>query len=159
MEIRITVVDEAGTVSFVAPAHVLKMLTAASAQGTADHRTLLNAAAAYDADALTPILNGLSVFDEHNGFGSTAEFTTRAGRPDADRMPPFRVVDEETRRRSLEAVGAGVVVFNLPARRIVQVQNAYNELRRRDRGRIWRDGRPTRALYRYELPPEWSIVP
>ncbi|CAA9526396.1 MAG: hypothetical protein AVDCRST_MAG73-606 [uncultured Thermomicrobiales bacterium] len=159
MEIRITVVDDAGAVSFVAPAHILKMLTAACAQGTADHRTLLNAASAYDADALTPILNGLWVFDEHNGASSVKEFILRAGWAPATEVPPFRVVDEDTRRRSLEGVGAGLVVFNLPARRIVQIQNAYNNLRRRDRGRIWRDGRPTRALYRYELPPEWRIVP
>ncbi len=49
--------------------------------------------------------------------------------------------------------------LDLPAQRIVQVQNSYAALLRRDRGRIRTAGRPTRHLYRYVLPDEWRLVP
>ncbi|HEX5497673.1 MAG TPA: hypothetical protein VFX03_00540, partial [Thermomicrobiales bacterium] len=71
----------------------------------------------------------------------------------------FRVTDEATQHRSLEPARYGLVVFNLPARRIVQVQNSYHDLLCADRGRLRRDGRPVRAYYRYALPDDWSIVP
>jgi hypothetical protein len=53
----------------------------------------------------------------------------------------------------------GLVVFNLKERRIIQIQNNYSNLERRDRGRIRVDGRPTDTLFQYELPVEWSLVP
>jgi hypothetical protein len=59
----------------------------------------------------------------------------------------------------LEPVRYGLVVFNLIARRIVQVQNSYANLERSDRGRIRVEGKPVRRLYQYSLPEEWSIVP
>jgi len=74
-------------------------------------------------------------------------------------LPPFRVVDDVTRAASLAPVSTGLILYNLTAQRIVQVQNSYCSLLRRDRGRIRASGRPTRHLYRYELPSEWSLVP
>jgi hypothetical protein len=53
----------------------------------------------------------------------------------------------------------GLVLFNIPSKRIVQIENHYANLERSDRGRIRRNGQPTRALYRYALPDEWQIVP
>jgi hypothetical protein len=83
-----------------------------------------------------------------------------AGAELAEETPEaFRVVDEATRRRSLEPGLGGLVVYNLRAKRIIQVQNSYADLQRKDRGRLRRDGRPVRAYYWYELPADWSIVP
>ena len=156
---RFTVVDRGGAMSFVGPCHALKVLAAACSHQPDDHRALLDHAGAYDQRLSGFVLDGLSVFDEHNSATNPeairAVLRERAGHD----APPFRVIDEVTRRRSLEPVKAGLVVFNLNARRIVQIQNSYAELKRRDRGRIRRDGKPTRVLYHYELPTEWSIVP
>ena len=156
---RFTVVDRDGTMSFVAPCHALKVLAAACSRRPADHRMLIALAADYDARLAAEVRDGLSLFDEHNVPGDARAIHIELRERAAHEAPPFRVVDELTRRRSLEPVRAGLVVFNLKARRIVQIQNSYADLLRRDRGRIRRDGRPTRALYRYELPADWSIVP
>jgi hypothetical protein len=51
------------------------------------------------------------------------------------------------------------VLYNLKARRIVQLVNQYGELLRQDRGRIRRGGEPTRLLYTYRLPDDWRILP
>jgi hypothetical protein len=52
-----------------------------------------------------------------------------------------------------------LVVFNLKERRIIQVQNNYADLRRKDRGRIRVDGEPTDLMFQYELPGEWALLP
>jgi hypothetical protein len=143
---RYTIIDDAGATSFVAPPHALKMLAAACSRGAADHLELLRVAEEFD-----PVL-----------FGEVmAELAAESVRADGaeNGKELFRVVDEATKRRSLEPARYGVVVFNLPARRIVQIQNSYSNLNRSDRGRLRRDGRPIRAYYRYVLPDDWSIVP
>ena len=71
----------------------------------------------------------------------------------------FTVVDPRTEEVSLSPVRAGVVVFNLVAKRIVQLQNTYSEIRRKGRVRVVRNNQPTDRVYRYELPPDWSLVP
>ena len=71
----------------------------------------------------------------------------------------FRVVDERTLQASLNPVKAGVVVFNLKDKRIVQIHNTYNEIRRKGKVRIVENGQPTNRVRRYELPPDWSLVP
>lgn len=75
------------------------------------------------------------------------------------RHPVLRVLDDETRRESLEPVSIGLVIFNLPAKRIIQVQNSYGVLKRSDRGRYFQDGQPTERLYFYRLPNDWSLLP
>ena len=75
------------------------------------------------------------------------------------RHPVLRVLDDETRRESLEPISIGLVIFNLPAKRIIQVQNSYGVLKRSDRGRYFQDGRPTERLYFYRLPSDWSLLP
>jgi len=60
---------------------------------------------------------------------------------------------------SKQAVKAGVVLFNLSAKRIVQIQNSYREITRSGRARVF-DGRGlTNAVYSYRLPRDWAIVP
>lgn len=73
--------------------------------------------------------------------------------------PVFRVTDAQTREKSQEPAGAGLIIFNLKAKRIIQVQNSFSHLRTSDRGRYHEDGRPTERLYFYRLPSDWSIVP
>jgi hypothetical protein len=70
----------------------------------------------------------------------------------------FRVIDSETRRMSLHPVKAGIVLFNLRARRIIQVQNTYSEVQRRGR-LIQRTDSGRNRVLRYELPATWIIVP
>jgi hypothetical protein len=156
---RFTVVDDGGTMSFVASGHALKILAAACSRHPSDHRDLIAKAADYDAEFAGAVLAGLSAFDAVRVQGGTVAVGDVLPPDSQDAASPFRVLDEETRRRSMEPARAGLVVFNLRAKRIVQVQNTYADLQRRDRGRLRRDGRPVRALYSYELPAEWSIVP
>jgi hypothetical protein len=148
---RFTIIDGSGATSFVAPPHALKMLTAACSKGAADHVELLRWAEEFDPVLFGGVIAELGVAPD--GCQAQTEFGTGNG------AAPFHVVDEATKRRSLEPERYGLVVFNLPARRIVQVQNSYHDLLRSDCGRLRRDGRPVRAYYRYALPEDWSIVP
>ncbi|CAA9588884.1 MAG: hypothetical protein AVDCRST_MAG18-4478 [uncultured Thermomicrobiales bacterium] len=158
-DMRLTMIDASGSVSFVAPAHGAKVLTAACSRGPATLDELLQIARPFDAEMVDGVLDGLALFDRHNGPGNYAAVSDMLATLKPRDMPPFRVVDEATRAASLAPVSAGLVLFNLRAQRIVQVQNSYSSLLRRDRGRIRTSGAPTRHLYRYELPGEWSLVP
>jgi hypothetical protein len=156
---RFTIVDRAGTVTFAGPPHALKALAAGCSAGADNHRSLIQALASYDADLSASVLNGLAIFDEHVLAASPDSVRAWLGEFAERRDRPLRVVDETTRRISLEPRRLGVVIFNLAARRIVQVQNSYAELLRADRGRVRVDGRPTARIYRYALPEDWSILP
>jgi hypothetical protein len=156
-DFRLTVIDPLGAVSFVSPAHGAKILTAACSKNPPSFADLFALARPYDTELIDTILDGLAHFDEHNGPGN---YRTILDMLDGGGVKvPFRVVDVGTRRASLAPVGSGLVIYNLTAQRIVQVQNSYCNLLRRDRGRIRASGRPTRHLYRYELPGEWQLVP
>ncbi len=156
---RFTVVDGSGTMSFVAPGYALKILTAACSKRPQDHRALFAFAEEYDPRLAGGVVKGLSRFDADRRRADSDVPGAEMADDTSIAPPPFRVVDEVTRRRSLEPAHAGLVVFNLTAKRIVQIQNSYGDLLRKDRGRLRRDGRPVRALYSYELPADWSIVP
>ena len=156
---RFTVVDARGTVSFLAPPHALKALAAGCSRGATDTRELLTLLRDYDPDLSDGLVADFHRFDEHNTATTYEAFRRGVGEADPAAWPPFRVFDERTRQASLQPVDRGLVLFNLVTRRIVQVQNQYRNLERRDRGRIRSEGRPTRQLYRYELPQEWRIVP
>lgn len=160
---RFTVIDKEGTVSFVAPCNALKALVAACSKAPHDLEGLLSASTKYDNELKDYVLNGLAMFDEHNGESNYGNIHSAidyaAEQRSAHEIPAFRVVDETTRKASLEPVKAGLVLFNLKERRIIQVQNTYDEVKRRDRGRIHEGGVPTKRLYHYELPMEWQIVP
>lgn len=146
---RFTLVDAAGAVSFVAPAYALKMIAAACAKG---------------ADQVGAVVEGLGEYDPTLA-ASLGEGLQRLAPdvPAADAAPdpgaPFRVMDEATRAMAQEPASVGLIVVNLVERRLVQVQNTYADLKRSDRGRMRRNGRPVQLLYRYELPEEWRIVP
>jgi hypothetical protein len=156
---RFTIVDRTGTISFPGPPHGLKALAAGCSAGAEDHLVLLESLERYDADLAAFVLSGLAVFDEH--VAAANPDTVRAWLVGSDDSPsrPLRVVDEATRRLSLEPRRLGVVIFNLAARRIVQIQNSYSELLRADRGRVRVNGRPTSRIYRYSLPNDWLILP
>lgn len=154
---RFTVIDSRGTVSFVAPAHLMKAFAAGCADGAGDSADLLLAASACDQQEVDRIRRELHVFDEYHTSEQTDYLETWLSHDSAAR--PFRVFDQVSRQVSLRPEGSGLVVFNLIRQRIVQVQNSFAELRRRDRGRVRLNGKPTPRLYRYELPAEWRILP
>lgn len=154
---RFTIIDVAGAMSFVAPPHALKMLTAACSKGAADHVELLRRAEEFDPVLFGDVISGLTTPESE--VGSRLAVAAESAEPPAAGPEPFRVTDDATKQRSLQPARYGIVVFNLPARRIVQIQNSYSNLQRVDRGRLRRDGRPVRAYYRYALPDDWTIVP
>ena len=156
---RYTVADADGTVSFLGPAHALKMLVAACARGASTLAELLDFARRYDDQFPTAVLDGLAVFDEHNLRDNTRQIEAIMEDTSSFDWPPFRVYNDATRRASTQPGRSGLIVFNLGSKRIVQVQNSYSEIQRKDRGRIRTGGHPTRVLYFYDLPSEWSIVP
>jgi hypothetical protein len=156
--IRCTVIDSADTTTFVGPAHLIKVLTAACTANPADLRDLFKWAERYDAALVGDLAAGLAIFDEHNTASDHAHIDERlAEQPDY--ALPVRVVNPVTRQLSLKPAGAGLVVFNLNARRIVQVQNSYAEIQRQDRGRIREGGEPTDRIFHYRLPDEWALLP
>lgn len=157
--IRFTVIDETGTFSFVGPCHVIKMLVAACAHEPHTVGEMLEIARAFDPEFVDGVRSGIAVFDEHNTAGNLEAFASWRDKLAPADLPPFRVLDESGREASLEPAGTGLILFNLRSRRIVQIQNSYADVLRADRGRIRRNGRPTRTLYHYSLPDDWRIVP
>ena len=156
---RFTVVQGESTISFSAPCTFLKALVAAVSAGATDFPTLLANAASYDDYTAPTTLNGLAVFDERNSSENYENITRTIELADNKSLPVFRVVNELTRAASLQPVNAGLVIFNLTSHKIIQVQNSYAEIKRRDRGRIHEGGHPTSRLYYYTLPEEWQILP
>ncbi len=157
--IRFTVVDDRGTSSFVGPCHAIKMFAAACSRHPRRINQLLEYTRPYDEAFSRSIESGLAIFDEHNTRENYAAFLGLTKSTSSADLPPFRVFDERTRQLSLKPVATGLILYNLIARRIIQVQNSYAEILRADRGRVRQDGRPTRMLYYYALPEEWNIVP
>lgn len=157
--IRFTVADKDGTTSFVGPGHAIKMFVAACANEPSTVRDLLDLTRRYDDQFATDVLNGLSVFDEHNVRENTSSIEEIFTQTSASEWPPFRVFNDATRRASTHPGRAGLIVINLNEKRIVQVQNSYSEILRQDRGRIRAQGRPTRTIYHYRLPTDWALVP
>ena len=156
---RFTVVDRDSTVSFVGPDRALQVLVAACASQPQTLDELLEEATAYSADLAERVRSGLAVFDEHNAQGNYRWIHAALDYCKREEVPVFRVVDDRTREASLNPVWAGAVVFNLKAKRIVQIQNTYAEIKRKGRLRIMEGARPTNRVQRYELPPDWSVVP
>ncbi len=157
---RFTVIDVRGSISFVAPVGSLKPLIAACSHRPASIGELLRAVAPYDDQVAKDVASGLAVFDEHI-TPDTSERLHRLLNDEPERRPPvFRVLDERTREVSMRAARGGLVLFNLKARRIVQIHNNVLRVRRRDRGRVRSGGVPLDdQLYSYELPTDWSLVP
>lgn len=156
---RFNVVDSQGSVSFTGPAHGLKVLAAACSQGAESTQDLLHKAKRYDKLWAEDVRAGLRVFDEHNLDSLSSGFVSILESDDDACHYPFRVMDRVTRARSMIPGRLGLVVINLKAKRIIQIQNSYGDLARIGRGRIRSDGKPTRSLYQYRLPDVWKIVP
>lgn len=145
---RFNVIDADGTVSFLAPAYALKMVAAACSRGVAELPSLIDGIGEFDPSLATDLRDAL---DRRDDVGTRFE--------EFDPVTPFRVGNDETRAAAQEPGSAGLIVVNLSEKRIVQVQNTYADLKRRDRGRMRRNGRPLRLMYHYDLPEEWRIVP
>jgi hypothetical protein len=157
--LRCTVVDEKGGVSFITHGDALPALVAACATNPRTLEELLARAEPYYHNLMEYVMAGLAVFDEHNTEGSYEAIHKALTTLPRHRQPVFRIVDDLTREASLRPVKAGVVIFNLKARRIVQMVNSYREIQRSGRARVF-DGRShTEAVYSYRLPEEWALVP
>ncbi|MDA8189538.1 MAG: hypothetical protein M0T85_15475 [Dehalococcoidales bacterium] len=156
---RYTVIDKWGAVSFVADCHALAALVAGCAEGAEDLDELLEFAERYDQRLREYVTCGLAVFDEHNADGNHTSIHEALAYCAPHEIPVFRVVDDETRQASLQSVKAGIIIFNLTDRRIVQIQNTYSEIRRKGKVRMHDGTRLTNKMYPYELPPDWSVVP
>lgn len=151
---RFNVIDDQGTVSFLGPRHGSKMVAAACG---ANHRSLdsmLTYLEALDEVWASAISRGLRAFDARRSAREPSD-----AKADVDWREPFRVVDSETRTQSMRGSSLGLFVVNLKERRIVQVDNRSTDLTKAGKGRVRRNGRPTRMLFRYDLSPEWNLVP
>lgn len=156
---RFTILGEDGSISFSGPGHALKALTAACSEGISSYRRLLDRLGQFDQSLSTSIINDLAVFDELVVQGSPSTIDAWLENDPPAGRSVFRILDDRLRRRSLLPGRLGIVLFNLPEKRIVQIENSYGALQRSDRGRIRLQGKPVNRYYDYELPDEWAIVP
>ena len=104
-DMRLTVVDEAGTVSFVAHASAAAALTAACSHNPATLRDLLDASERYDRGLRATVLRGLAVFDEHNLPDDLSDIHSQLDTLPARQTPVFRVLDAVTRVACLATQG------------------------------------------------------
>jgi hypothetical protein len=157
---RYTIIHEQGGVSFVGDEFMLPALVAACSSNPTTYEGFFAALHEYDRRPRDHVFNGLSIFDEYNVPGNYAAIHRVLEETPPTQTPPFRIVDERTRQASLEPVKAGLVIFNLKDRRIVQVQNGAGHAAeltgtaQHHNGRSW-----TRRVHPYELPEGWRIVP
>ncbi len=156
---RFTIVDTTSTVSFIGPDRALHALVAGCAQGADSIGDLLDRAAPFVRDLRERVLSGLAVFDEHNSEGNTRWIHAAFDYCKPEEVPVFRVLDDRTRDMSLSPVWAGAVVYNLKSRRIIQIQNTYSDIKRKGRLRVLEGAAPGNRIQRYELGPEWTVVP
>lgn len=157
--LRCTVIDPRGAVSFIVEGEALSALTAACARNPDSLETLLEGSERFYEGLRERVLNGLAIFDERNAGSNHNAVHAALDYCEPYEQPVFRVVDDRTREESLRPVKAGAVIFNLPAKRIIQLQNSYREIRRAGRARVVSAAGPTNRLYSYRLPKEWSLVP
>jgi hypothetical protein len=158
-DIRLTVVDGAGTVSFVAHASAAVALAAACASDPATLRELLDASTKYDRGLRDRVLNGLAVFDEQNLPDDLSAIHQQIETLAPRQLPAFRVLDAITREESLRPVRNGCVLYNLPARRIVQIENTYEPLTASGEVNYHNGQFLSIRLVPYHLSPDWAIVP
>lgn len=156
---RLTVIDHVGTASFVAHSSAALALTAACADNPTTLDGLLTASQRYDRGLRALVQRGLAIFDEHNLPDQLGNIHRQIAELPPRDIPPFRVFDPITREASLRPVRAGVVLFNLPAQRIVQIENTYEPLSRSGEVNFHNGKFLSIRLLPYELPPTWSIVP
>lgn len=126
---RFTIVDDESAVSFVAACESLDSLVAACAGNPRTVEDLLASLARLDSRLEDYVSCGLAIFGEHNVDGHYQVIRSALRFCAPQEVPVFRVVDGETRRASLQPVKAGIVIFNLGARRIVQMHNTNTTIR------------------------------
>lgn len=156
---RFNIIDPAGVVSFLGPRHGSKMIAAACG---ANHRHLdgmLTFIQSLDDLWARDVERGLRAFDAEWFGGELPRNAKEPQGTERNWQRPFRVIDAESRQASMRPGPLGLLVINLKDQRIVQVDNRSIGLRRMDRGRVRRNGKPTRMLFRYRLPSDWAIVP
>lgn len=156
---RLTVVDRDGTISFVAHTSAAVALTAACSHDPETLGALLDASHKYDRGLRDLVRNGLAVFDEHNMLGDTRRIHAQLQQLPPRDIPAFRVLDDVTREASLQPVRAGVILFNLLRKRIVQIANTDERLARTGEVNYHNGKFLSIRVFDYELPPHWSIVP
>lgn len=156
---RINMIDDRGTISFLAPPHGPKMLVAIAGLELRTNRETLRAASAIDGSWIQQMQIQLDMFDEFNVDTVIEDWQEMIGKPDSAIHPAFRVIDSVTRLRSLQPASLGLIVFNLKKQRIIQVQNHWHDLQREGAGRYREDGRPQSRMYSYALPEHWSLLP
>ncbi len=157
--IRCTVIDKDGAVSFIAHPDALPALVAACATNPTTLDELLERVEPYYRNLREYVLSGLAIFDEHNSPDDLSAIREALSRTPPHEHPVFRVMDEVTREASLQPVKAGAVIFNLRAKRIVQIINTYREIKRTGYARFFDGNAFTRKVFRYRLPEEWALVP
>jgi hypothetical protein len=158
-DIRLTVVDGAGTVSFIAHASAAQALAAACASEPTTLRELLDASTTYDKKLRDNVLADLAVFDEHNVPDDLTDIHHRLDTLAPREVRAFRVLDPITREASLSPVRSGVILYNLSARRIVQIENTYEPIRPSGQVNYHNGQFLSVRLLSYKLSPEWVIVP
>jgi hypothetical protein len=158
---RFTVIDGRGAVSFIAPCRAMEALVAACASQPGTLNDLLKQAAEFESEIAERVLSGLAVFDEHNSPANLASVHSALNLLRPADLPVFRVLDDRTRQASLQPARAGVIIFNLLSKRIVQIHNTYAEIKRTGRIRVPPPAGAGGAgrVHRYRLPPDWSLVP
>jgi hypothetical protein len=157
--IRCTVVDGQGAVSFVVHADALSALAAACSANPSSLDGLLEATEPYYHNLREQVLNGLAIFEERNARGNYQAIHQALKFCAPHEHPVFRVVDDLTRETSLRPVKAGAVIFNLRAKRIIQIINTYREIRRTGHARVFDGSGLTNTVYNYRLPKDWALVP
>jgi hypothetical protein len=158
-KIRITIIDPTTTISFGAPGHVAKMATAACGHSPTTVDQVIGTLATLDPDTANMVRAGLSRFDEFVVKDDIASIDQWICDHEPKDGTPFRLVDARLREATLAPLELGTIMVNLPDKRIVQLENRYGALQRKDLGRMRRDGRPIGQLYRYELSDDWSLLP
>lgn len=157
--LRCTIIDDSGGVSFLIHGDALPALVAACTTNPRDFNELLQRADPYYHNLADYVYSGLAVFDEHNTEGHYEAIHKALTTLPRHKQPVFRVVDDLTREASLRPVKAGAIIFNLKAKRIVQMVNSYREIRRSGRARVFDGHRYTGEVFSYRLPEEWALVP
>ena len=158
-DMRFTIVDPAGTISFVGYGFLMLPLVAACALNPRSLSEMMARVDQIDRRLRDRILSGLRVFDEHNVEDDYTAIHRALASSDGVEEPVFRVVDDITRQRSLEPTKTGLIIFNLKDHRIVQVLNHFYAVERSGEVHLHNGERYSRRTVTYQLPETWSIVP
>ena len=157
--LRFTVIDSEGTISFGAPGHMAKMMAAACAHDPATIDQVLGTLTSLDPVAADSLRHGLARFDEFVVRDDATSIEDWMAQNDPLDGTPFRLIDPGLREATLSPLPLGLIMVNLPDKRIVQIENRYGPILRKDRGRMRRDGEPIAQVYTYELSSDWSLLP